>query len=82
MYTEPLVTNNSFKIDLIGTDGNPISGTSQTFTVGSTAVAGVEYVQYNPTMKPTHALGLRITNLGTANWVGLKCEIDVEEAGK
>src|SRR6185295_866890 len=34
-YTSPLVANNSFKIDLIGSDGNPLSGGSKTFTAGS-----------------------------------------------
>lgn len=81
-YTEPLVANNSFQIDLIGANGNPISGTTKVFTVGGNISAGVEYVAYNPQMAPVHVLGLRITNLGTANWVGFKCELDIEEAGK
>jgi hypothetical protein len=81
-YTQPLVANNSFKLELIGAAGTPITNGAQTFTVGTNAIAGVEYVQYNPQIAPQHVLGLRITNLGTANWVGLKCEIDIEESGK
>lgn len=81
-YTQALGANNSFRIDLIGVGGTPISGASQTFTVGSNVSTGATYVQYNPQMAPTHALGIRITNLGTANWVALKCEIDIDEFGK
>lgn len=82
VYTQPLVTNNSFQIDVIDQSLNPISDASQVFTVGTTATAGTDLVQYNPTMPPVHSLGIRITNLGTAGWVGDKIEIDVVEAGK
>ncbi len=81
-YAMPFVTNNSFQIDLIGTAGTPISGTTQVFTVGTNVTAGTDMVQYNPQMSPTHQMGLRVTNLGSADWTGLKCEIDVEEFGK
>ncbi len=82
LYTEPLVANNSFKIDLIGSDGNPISGGTQTFTVGTNVTAGQDYVWYTPQTAPMSSIGVRITNLGTKNWTGLKMEIDYEQYGK
>lgn len=82
VYTEGLVANNSFKIDLIGPNGNPISNGSYTFTVGSNCSAGDTLVAYNPNTAPQHSLGVRITNLGTANWVGDKVEVDIDESGK
>lgn len=81
-YTSPLVANNSFKIDIIGSDGNPISGGSKTFTVGTPPiVAGQDVVLYTPTIAPTYSMGVRITNLGSVNWTGVKLEIEYEEAG-
>lgn len=82
LYTEPLVANNSFTVDLIGSDGNSITNSSKTFTVGTNATVGDDYVWYNPAIKPTYAIGLRITNVGSANWVLTKAEIDYSEGGK
>ncbi len=81
-YTTPLATNNSFKIDLIGADNNPINGASKTFTVGTNCNVGDDHVWYNPSMQPTYSVGVRITNLGTANWVGAKLELDYESEGQ
>lgn len=82
-YTEPLVANNSFKIDLIGSDGNPMADCSKTFTVGSGPItAGQDYLWYTPAGAPTYSLGVRITNLGSVNWTGVKLEIDYQEAGQ
>lgn len=88
IYAEPLVTNNSFQIDLIGSDGNVISGGTRIFTVGATSsgttvgvTSGTDAVKYNPSMAPTYALGVRVTNLGTANWVGHKIEVDHSYGG-
>lgn len=78
-YIEPLVANNSFQIDLIGSDGNVITdslGVRQ-FTVGNpNAVVGQDMLKYNPQVAPTYCLGVRITNLGTKNFVMHKMEID------
>lgn len=83
LYTQPLVNNNSFKIDIIGSDGNPMSGGSKTFSVGSGGiVSGQDYLWYTPTTSPTHSVAFRFTNLGTANWVGVKCEFDYEQTGQ
>lgn len=82
LYTEPLVSNNSFKVDLIGSSGGVIAGSSKTFTVGSNAAVGQDYVWYTPQCAPTYAIGMRVTNLGSANWVLTKAEIDNSPAGK
>lgn len=82
-YVKPLASNNSFKIDLIGSDGNPISGGSQTFTVGSGGiVSGQDYLWYTPQTAPTYSIGVRITNLGINGWTGVKLELDYEEFGQ
>lgn len=78
-YTEPLVANNSFKIDLIGSDGN--SYANQTFTVGTNVTAGADQILWTPQSKPTYSVGFRITNLGSVNWTGVKLEFDYDEWG-
>lgn len=80
-YVEPLIAGNSFKIDIIGSDGNPMNGGSQTFTVGTNCSVGQDYVWYTPQTAPTYSMGIRITQLGTTNWTGVKMELDYEEAG-
>lgn len=82
VYGEPFVANNSFSIDLIGSGGTAISGGSKTFTAGSTLTVGNDYAWYTPQMAPTYALGLMITNLGSANFVISKIEVDYVEGGK
>lgn len=82
VYTQPMVVNNSFKIDLIGDDGNPIANASKTFTVGSNVTVGDALMQYTVVMAPTYTIGVRITNLGTANWTGEKIEVDIDEYGQ
>jgi hypothetical protein len=83
VYTVPLATGVSFKIELIGSNDDVISGSSQTFTVGSNGVvAGQDMLQYNPQIAPTYAVGVRITNIGTVNWTCRKLEVDYTYAGK
>lgn len=82
IYGEPWVTNNSFTIELIGSNGGVISGSSKTFAVsGGSLVAGNDYAWYNPATAPTYAIGLRITNAGSVNNVITKAEIDYSPAG-
>lgn len=82
IYAEPMVTNNSFTIALIGSDGAIITGSSQTFTTGSGGtVSGDDVMKYNPLIEPTYALGVRVTNAGTVNMTILKVEIDWSPAG-
>lgn len=91
IYAQPWVANNSFIIDLIGSDDNPIAGGSYTFTASanSTGIAtagqiiiGEDYAWYSPDTEPVYSIGLRITNNGIANHVINKVEIDYSEAGK
>ena len=82
IYSEPWVANNSFDIYLIGSDGNPISAATKTFTVGTNLTVGDDYVWYNPQMAPTFALGVQIRNKGTANFTISKIEIDYDYGGK
>ncbi len=82
LYGEPFVTNNSFKIDFVGMDGNVIANSSKTFTVGTNITAGDDFVWYNPAITNVYALGVRITNLGSKNWTGVKMELDWQEAGQ
>ena len=78
VYVDPLVANNAFTIDLIGTNDIPITNASQTFTVGTNATAGDDLLRYAPDANQTYTLGLRITNAGTKNMVFHKVEIDYE----
>lgn len=82
VYGEPWVTNNSFKIELIGSSNNAITNGDKTFTVGTNLTSGADYAWYSPGIAPTYAIGLRITNLGSVNNVITKVEIDTVEAGK
>lgn len=81
-YVNPLVTGNSFQIDLIGSNGTPMNGGTQVFTVGTNISIGEDVVWYTPATSPTYSIGIRITNIGTVNWVGNKLELDYEEAGQ
>lgn len=82
IYTKPLVTNNSFKIDLIGSDLGVMPNSSQTFTAGTGPDAvGNDRMLYNPGINNTYSLGVRITNLGTVNMTIKKIEIDIHESG-
>lgn len=87
VYTEPTVANNGFQIDLIGSDGNVMPGTSFTYTYAAgsdiTRLQGsVERINFNPTGSTDFALGVRITNTGTSNMTIKKIELDWEPQGK
>lgn len=81
-YSEPWVSGNAFTVELIGSSGGVISGSSKTFTAGSSLTIGDDYAWYSPDCAPTYAIGLRITNVGTVNHVITKVEIDTAPAGK
>lgn len=82
IYVEPLVANNSFTFELIGSNGGVISGSSKTFTAGTAPDAvGNDICSYSPQCAPTYAIGVRITNAGSVNMVFAKVEIDVTPAG-
>lgn len=90
VYTGPLVPNNAFTVDLIGSGSSVMAGGSKYFQVGS-VVAGTDnivtrqdVVKFNPAMDTTYSVGIRITNasvMGTKNWLASKFEIDYVEAG-
>ena len=82
IYGEPWVAGNEFLIDLIGSNGLPITGGSYTFTAGGTLTIGDDFAWYGPDMAPTYALGVIITNKGTVNNTINKIEIDWGQAGK
>lgn len=81
IYTESLVANNSFTVALVDSDGLVISGSSETFTVGTNATAGDVRQLYNPQMQPVYGMALRVTNAGTKNIVIQKIEIDYSDGG-
>lgn len=82
IYADPWVANNAFKIDLVGSGGNVITNSSKTFTVGSNLTAGDDFAYYAPEIRPTYALGVRITNAGSINHSISKIEIDYSLGGK
>lgn len=84
VYMNPAVVGQSFRVDLVGIDGNVITDTSglNTFTVGTSLVAGETIAWYNPIHSPTPALGILITNLGTVTPHIHKVEVDRAQQGK
>lgn len=87
IYVEPLVLQNSFKLELMGSDGNVIPGSTQTFTAQNTDASapgyvGNDYLWFTPQSPPTWGIGVRITNLGTANMTFVKVEYDYTIGGK
>ena len=82
IYADPWVSGNSFQVDIIGSGGNVISGSTKVFTVGTNITAGDDFAWYTPQCAPTYAIGLRITNLGTVNHIISKVEIDYSDGGK
>jgi hypothetical protein len=81
VYTEPVVAGNGFQIDLIGSDGNPITNGTFTYSFGD-PIDKSERINFNPSMQSFYALGVRITNTGTTNMTIKKIELDVKESGK
>jgi len=82
IYGEPWVANNAFLIDIIGSDGNPVSGGSMTFIAGTNLTIGDDFAWYNPATKPLYSMGIRITNKGTVNHTISRVEIDYSSGGK
>lgn len=82
VYGEPWVAGNGFLVDLIGSDMNPITNDSMTFTAGTNLTVGDDFASYTPSGAPTYALALRITNTGSTNNRINKVEIDYSPAGK
>lgn len=88
VYTEPTVTGNGFKVEYIGSDGNVITDSATntyTFSAGTNVQllqGAQERINFNPVMKDLYAIGVRITNTGTANMTIKKVEVDIEQSGQ
>jgi len=80
IYTNPIVTENSFDIQLIGSGGTVLS--DMLFEEGVNCSVGQDMMQYNPATAPTYAIGVRIYNYGYTNMTFMKIELDVDDAGK
>ncbi len=82
VYAEPWVAGNSFTVDIIGSGGTAIAGASKTFTAGTNLTIGDDFAWFTPQSAPTYAIGVAVTNLGDANMVISKIEVDYEVGGK
>lgn len=86
VYCNPTVDRNEFQLDLIGPDGKIITnGTfGYTYTTGTdiTKLQGsLDRINFNPAILNTYGIGLRFTNIGTANMTINKVEIDYQPSG-
>lgn len=87
VYTEATTTNNAFSLDIIGADGSIVSNGTYTYTYGDivdsqTNSPSVERINFNVNAKTQYAIGIRLTNSGSANMTIKKIEIDYTEDGK
>lgn len=87
VYCEPTVVNNSFNLDMIGSDGKKITNGSFSYTFASGTdltllQGGLERINFNPNIKDLYSLGLRITNTGSFNMFINKIEVDYEISGE
>lgn len=87
VYCDSTVTGNNFNLDVIGSDGNPVTNGSFTYNFGditdpSTGSTSVERINFNPDMKNLYSCGIRVTNVGIKNMVIRKIEIDYAQEGK
>lgn len=81
VYFEPVLADGitSFQIDLVGIDGAVLAGGTKLFSPILTSQG--DRLKFNPSMAPTSALGLRISNTGVFAPFIHKVEIDYEQAG-
>lgn len=87
VYTEPTVSGNGFTMSFVGSDGSVISNGSMTYTYAAgtditQSQGSLERIDFNPSMKDTYALGVRLTNTGTVNMTIKKVEVDYSFSGK
>lgn len=82
VYGQPWTSGVSFKVDIIGSNRDPITGATKTLTVGTNITSGDDFAWYTPESAPTFAIGLRVSNLGSTNHVISKVEIDYSAGGK
>jgi hypothetical protein len=85
VYTEGTAANNGFRIDLIGADGNSNYNNTYTYVAGTdeTKLQGsLERINFNPDIESGYAVGVRMTNTGTANMTIPKIELDISDEGR
>lgn len=86
-YTEPAVSGNAFRLDVIGADGGVVQNGTYTYTFGEitdpqSGSTAVERINFNTNSKTQYAIGIRLTNSGTTNMTFKKIELDITEEGK
>lgn len=81
IYTEPVIANNGFQLDLTDSQGSVVSGGTFTYVFGD-PVDGNERINFNPSTDSLYAFGVRITNTGTTNMTIKKVEVDYTEEGR
>lgn len=87
IYCEPTVANNSFNVDMIGSNGKKVTNGSFSYAFASgtdpTKLQGnLERINFNPATTDLYSLGLRITNTGSANMFINKMEVDYTQSGQ
>lgn len=82
VYGKPWVTGNAFSVELIGGDGEVITGSTKSFTAGTNLTIGEDFCWYAPQIEPVYSMGFRIFNEGLVNHTITKVEIDFSEGGK
>lgn len=87
VYTNPTVANNEFNLFLIGPDGKKIDNGSfnYVFAAGTDVTlrqGALDRINFQAATAPFYGLGVRIQNVGSANMVINKIEIDVEPSGQ
>lgn len=87
VYCEPAATGNGFQLDIIGSNGNPVTNGTFTYAYAAgtdiTLLQGaIERINFNPGILDLYSLGIRITNTGITNMVINKIEVDWLESGK
>jgi hypothetical protein len=85
VYIEPPVrTNQGFRLDIIGQDGEPIDNGTFTFTFGD-PIDKNERINFNPAVDAGYGFAIRVTNTGTSATTSMvikKIEIDWTPSGK
>ncbi len=87
IYCDPTVAGNAFRLDLIGSDGNPVPNGTYTYAFGDvvdpqSGSTSVERINFQGDIKTQYSLGVRITNTGTTQMVIRKIELDISDEGK
>lgn len=87
VYTNPTVSNNEFNLFLIGPDGKKITNASYNYAYATgtdqTLLQGAQdRINFGAATAPFYGVGVRIQNVGSANWVCNKIEVDIEPFGQ